>query len=322
MKIKGIVFSTIAIITGYGMAMDAPKRAVKTNNTQTFQPLSLTQQALTAKAKNLVPKIHSAQNPQQAIDAYRKFKTSDLRTLPVELHKPLLAELGRQYYISYAQELNTGVPWGVSIQDYLTSPALKKRLKQQLILIEGELLLMGNKLHKLTSLKGLELIPDKEKITELAIEDLQLKTLKNNSFSALPNLETFSIQNTKGGKKYSSPLSRIEPNAFASNILKTIDISSSELEVISNDTFSKQNVPKLEYVIINTPKLKYVGENAFEEQTNLTLVILRKVIPNLQDISFLSNVKVLKLFGSTPPNSNLYFEIKKIKARFPNLKIP
>ncbi len=89
MKIIGMLFILFAACVGHIGAMEPDKKAgpKQQGMQQGTKVPSLKQQALIAKAKNIVQEIHCS--PQQALDAY--LKTSEWPKLTTDLQLPLLA---------------------------------------------------------------------------------------------------------------------------------------------------------------------------------------------------------------------------------------
>ncbi len=290
MKIKGILFILFTACVGHIGAMEPDKgiEQKKQGMQQGTKVPSLTQLAAIAKAKDLVPLLQSAQSPQQAINAYRTEKTSDFFTLPTDLQLPLLAEIGRQYYISYGIELNTGTPWGLSIQDYLNSPILIKKMPQT------ETDTFGNKLNlqnmKINNLQGLQKIPNIGTVQSLYLANNKLTTIQPNAFAGLPNLTTLNLSYNQ--------LKDIQPDAFADPTkLEGLSLNFNQLKDIQPDAFA--NLTNLTTLNLSHNQLKDIQPDAFADLTNLrglrldknqlnkkTKEAIKEALPQSVDIEF------------------------------------
>ncbi len=291
MKIKGMLFIVFAACVGHIGAMEPDKKAgPKQQGMQqgTTVP-ALKQLAAIAKAKDLIQKIHSAKSPQQAIDAYRTVKTSDFLTLPRDLQPTLLAEIGRQYYISYGEKLETGVPWGLSIQDYLTSPALQNKI--QITTTSGKTWL-DLKNMSINDLSGLQNIPNIGTVQKLSLRYNQLITIQPNAFAGLANLDTLSLAynllttikpNAFAGLTNltelfleNNPLTTIPPNAFTTGLtnLTVLVLHHNQLTTIQPNAFA--GLTKLRELYLNKNQLTTIQSNAFAGLPNLKWLYLEK----------------------------------------------
>ena len=249
MKIKGIIFSTIIVIAGYAVAM------VKESETkQTFQPPSLKQAVIRAKAKEIYEKTTT-------LAAFQK----ELQKTPEELKKWSLAELGRQYYMLYGIQLDTGAPWGVSIQDYLDSPELKNKMPQIKTNHKGETDLSLNNM-KINNLYGLQNIPNIKTVQSLYLGSNKLTTIQSNAFAGLPNLKELNL--------YNNLLSTIPTKAFAGlTNLKELVLMGNQLTIIPTKAFA--GLTNLEELYLNNNLLTTIQSNAFAGLTNLEGLYLR-----------------------------------------------
>ncbi len=311
-----MLFILFAACVGHIGAMEPDKKAgPKPQGMQqgTNVP-TLTQLAAIAKVKDLIQKIHSAKSPQQAIDAYRTVKTSDFFTLPTDLQQPLLAEIGRQYYILYGEELDTGVPWGVSIQDYLTSPALQNKMPLVRTVRENKELNLADM--KINNLQGLENITNIGIVQRLILKNNQLTTIQPDTFAVLPNLQTLRLENNQlttikldtfaGLPKLrwldlrKNQLKDIQPKAFADlTNLDRLVISNNQLTTIQSDTFA--GLTKLGWLYLNSNQLKDIQPKAFADLTNLHRLFLgNNQLKDIQPNAFagIPNLGILELSGN------------------------
>ncbi len=252
MKIKGMLFILFAVYVGHIGAVP-----------QGTEVPSLKQLATIAAAKKLVPLLNSAQSPQQAINTYRTKKTSDFFKLPIDLQQPLLTEIGRQYYILHNKALETGVPWGFSIQDYLTIPALKSKMPNIKTRLVTELNLTDMKIN---DLKGLQNITNIDTVQSLDLDHNQLTTLQQNAFAGLTNLEYLDLQN--------NPLTTIQPDAFAGlTNLKDLSLRNNQLRTIKPNAFA--GLTNLGFLFLNNNQLTTIQPNAFAGLPNLRFRYLK-----------------------------------------------
>ena len=183
----------------------------------------LTQLATIAAAKKLVQEIHS-ESPQD-IKTYITDKTK----LPRDLHVPLLAEIGRQYYMLYGIQLKTGVPWGLSIQDYLDSPALRKKIQ---ITTPRTLTHLDLRNMKINNLKGLQNILNIGTVQMLLLDRNQLNTIPTNAFAGLTSLIYLSLEDNQ--------LRTIPTDAFAGlTKLKVLYLSYNQLSKKTKEEIRK-----------------------------------------------------------------------------------
>ena len=292
MKIKGIIFSAIVVLVGYTVAMvkePALKRQHASEISQTlltFQPLSLKQQAAIAKVKNIVQEIYSSdQSQQQVIDAFKK-EIPNWSTLPLEIREPLLAELGRQYYMLYGKRLDTGQEWGVSIQDYLDNPVLKKKIPQ---IKTGRTVSLYLHNMKINNLYGLQNILNIGTVQSLYLINNQLSTLPTNGFAGLTKLTDLRLANNQ--------LTTIQPDAFAGlTKLDYLDLGNNQLTTIQPDAFA--GLTKLTGLYLANNQLKDIQPDAFVDLTNLrTLYLANNQLTTIQPDAFvgLTNLTDLRL---------------------------
>ena len=235
MKIKGIVFSII-ISAGYAVAMDAPEA-------QQTKPPSLKQAVIRAKAKEIYEKTTT-------LAAFQK----ELQKTPAELKKWSLAEIGRQYYIKYGIQLDTSVPWGVSIQDYLTSPALKNKMPQVRTGLGG--IVLDFEIMRINNLYGLQNIPNIKTVQRLSLGKNHLTTIPTNAFAGLTNLEYIGID--------SNQLTTIQPNAFSGlTNLEDLRLQKNQLTIIPPNAFA--GLPNLNYLHLQQNPLNAQTKEAIEK---------------------------------------------------------
>ncbi len=249
MKIKGMLFILFAACVGHIGAMEHDKKAGQKPQgmQQGTNVPSLTQQALIAAAKKLVQEIHS-ENPQD-IKKYITGKTN----LPTDLHVPLLVEIGRQYYIKHGIELNIKVPWGFSIQDYLTIPALKSKI--QIRTVSGKIALDLSNM-KINNLQGLKKIPNIGTLQILSLENNPLTTIQPNAFAGLTNLDVLFLENNQ--------LTIIPTNAFAGlTNLDYLYLDHNQLTTISTNAFA--GLTKLKYLYIGNNRLTAQAQKAIKK---------------------------------------------------------
>ena len=292
MKIKGIIFSAIVVLVGYTVAMvkePALKRQHASEISQTlltFQPLSLKQQAAIAKVKNIVQEIYSSdQSQQQVIDAFKK-EIPNWSTLPLEIREPLLAELGRQYYMLYGKRLDTGQEWGVSIQDYLDNPVLKKKIPQ---IKTGRTVSLYLHNMKINNLYGLQNILNIGTVQSLYLINNQLSTIPTNGFAGLSKLTDLRLANNQ--------LTTIQPDAFAGlTKLDYLDLGNNQLTTIQPDAFA--GFTKLDYLDLGNNQLTTIQPDAFAGLTKLTgLYLGNNQLKDIQPDAFvdLTNLRTLYL---------------------------
>ncbi len=271
MKIKGMLFIVFAACVGHIGAME-PDKGMQ----QGTKVPSLKQLALIAKVKNVVQKIYSSgQSQQQAINAFIDAfidtlikKRSDWENLVPELREPLLAELGRQYYMLYGIQLDTGAPWGVSIQDYLDSPKLKM---PQIKTGFGITLKLSNM--KINNLYGLQNIHNIKTVETLFLGNNQLTTIQPNAFAGLTNLEDLRL--------YNNQLTIIPTNAFAGlPKLELLNLSNNQLTTIQPNAFS--GLTNLEDLRLQKNQLTIIPPNAFAGLPNLNYLHLQQNPLNAQ----------------------------------------
>ncbi len=276
MKIKGMLFILFAACVGHIGAMEPDKGMQQGTGVP-----SLTQLALIAAAKKLVQEIHS-ESPQNI----KKYIT-DKTKLPTDLHNPLLAEIGRQYYMLYGIQLDTGVPWGFSIQDYLTIPELKKKMPQIRTGL-GITLKLSNM--KINNLYGLQNIPNIKTVQMLFLSNNQLTTIQPKAFADLTNLDYLYLGENQ--------LTTIQPNAFAGlPNLKDLHLENNQLTTIQPDTFAGlTNLLSLE---LRNNQLTTIQVGAFTGLTNLqelhlqnnpldaqTQKAIKEALPAVEEIDF------------------------------------
>ena len=98
------------------------------------------------------------------------------------------------------------MPWGLSIQDYLTNPVLKKKMPQIQTNHKGKTEL-ALKYMKVNNLSGLQNILNIGTVQIIRLSDNQLTTIQTNAFADLPKLTDLNLSNNQ--------LKDIPPNAFA-----------------------------------------------------------------------------------------------------------
>ena len=285
MKIKGMLFILFAACVGHIGAMEpdkdkepGPKRQRTSEISQTFQPLTLSQQALIQTAKQLAQDVHS-----------KKDIKSLLSTIPTDLHVPLLAEIGRQYYILYGEKINTGQEWGVSIQDYLNSPVLQNKIQITTFRGKTELTLVNMKINNLS---GLQNIPNIGTVQILRLNHNQLRTIQTNAFAGLTNLTYLSL--------YNNQLTIILTKAFAGlTNLQSLFLNHNQLTIISTNAFA--GLTNLTYLTLSNNQLRTIQTNAFAGLTNLTKLFLNNNqltiiqpnafagLPNLRNLTLSNN---------------------------------
>ena len=265
MKIKGMLFILFAACAGHIGAMEPDKKAgpKQQGMQQGTKVPSLKQQALIAKAKNIVQEIHCS--PQQALDAYKTSESSDFLTLPIDLQSPLLAEIGRQYYMLYGIELNTGVPWGLSIQDFLDSPVLQNQRPQITTCWGQNTYNLSNM--KINDLNGLQNIPNIKTVVRLDLDNNQLTTIQPNAFAGLTSLMGISLEINQ--------LTTIQPKAFAGlPNLKNLFLSNNKLTTIPPNAFA--GLPNLGWLFLDYNQLTTIPTNAFAGLNNLQRLQLQQ----------------------------------------------
>ena len=258
---------------------------------------SLKQLATIAAAKKLVQEIHS-EKPKNI----KKYIT-DKTKLPADLHNPLLAEIGRQYYMSYGEKLETGVPWGFSIQDYLTIPALKEKMPEITTNDFGQKVLNLSNM-KINDLKGLQNIPNIKTVQTLFLDNNQLTTIQPNAFAGLTNLEWLGLgenqlstiptkafaglTNLKDLFLRDNQLTTIQPNAFTGlTSLTELYLGYNQLTTIPTKAFA--GLTNLEKLFISNNRLTTISPNAFAGLTNLRgLVLSRNQLKDIPTKAFAS----------------------------------
>ncbi len=363
MKIKGIVFILFAACVGHIGAMEPDKgiEQKKQGMQQGTTVPSLKQLAAIATVKNIIQKIHSAKSPQNAFiaaialvkdliqkiyspaqspqqiinafkDAFRE-ETSNWSQLPLELREPLLAELGRQYYMLYGIQLDTGVPWGLSIQEYLDSPVLKNKIPKITTTGGRTGLKLSNM--KINNLQGLQKIPNIKTVQTLSLNNNQLTTVPTKAFAGLPNLKWLGLSDNKlttvSTKAFAgltnlrwlhlenNQLTTIQPNVFAGlHNLYILNLSYNQLTIIPTNAFA--GLTKLNDLYLEYNPLTTIQQNAFAGLTNLIKLHLgRNQLTTIQTNAFagLTNLQWLTL-----ENNQLTIQTKDaIKKALPRVQI-
>ncbi len=291
MKIKGIVFVLFIACVGYvGTGPD-------TGTVQEqLQPTSLKEAVIKAKAKQ----IH---NKQIALEDFKK----ELKKVPKELEEWSLAELGRQYYILYGEELDTGVPWGLSIQDYLSSPVLKEKIQ---VTITTDFFELDLDFMKINNLQGLKNIPKIFTVQMLDLQNNQLTTIESNAFAGITNLKVLDLANNQ--------LSTIESNAFAGlTSLEDLDLTNNQLSTIESNAFA--GLTNLENLNLNNNQLITVESNAFAGLTSLEgLYLQNSQLTTIESNAFagITNLKVLDLANNqlSTIESNAFAGLTSLKS--------
>ncbi len=298
MKIKGIVFILFIICVGYVGAMEPDKGTVQGQ----FQPPTLKKAVIKAKAKQIYDKKIS-------LEGFKK----ELEKVPKELEGWSLAELGREYYILYGEKLDTSVPWGLSIEDYLSSPVLKEKIK--IITDRGEVVLNLEGM-KINSLQGLQNIPNILTVQTLDLENNQLTTIESNTFAGLTNLKYLHLSgnnlttiesNTFAGLTSlevlvlkDNQLTMIESNAFAGlTSLEGLYLQNNQLTTIESNAFA--GLTSLKYLDLENNQLTMIESNAFADLTNLKYFDLKdNNLTTIESKTFagLTSLKSLVLRGN------------------------
>ncbi len=308
MKIKGMLFILFAACVGHIGAMEHDKKAGQKPQgmQQGTKVPSLKQLAAIATVKNIVQKIYSpAQNQQQIIDTFIK-ETPNWSQLPIELREPFLAELGRQYYILYGEALNTGVLWGLSIQDYLDSPALKNKMPQ----ITGRttpFLKLSNM--KINNLQGLQNILNIKTVKMLYLDNNQLTTIQPNAFAGLTNLQLLALNRNQ--------LTTIPTNAFAGlTNLQWLYLNRNQLTTIPTNAFA--GLTNLQWLYLDNNLLTTIQTKAFAGLNNLkVLALANNLLSTIQPNAFagLTKLTILNLdYNQLTTQPNAFADLTNLKT--------
>ena len=227
MKIKGMLFILLAACVGHIGAMDAPKGL-----------------PATSKATEIL-RVAWPPRPDQAIA--EKFFTL-IATFPkIKTQEDYLTAFENRWKRKYKEDL------GFSIKDYLTIPALQKKI--QITTVLGKLTL-NLQLMKINNLQGLQNIPNIKTVQKLYLNKNKLTIIPTNAFAGLPNLTELVLDKNK--------LTTIQPNAFAGlTNLKTLWLSNNQLTTIPPNTFA--GLPNLKRLGLNNNQLTAQSKEAIRK---------------------------------------------------------
>lgn len=181
------------------------------------QPLTLKQQSLIQKAKEASKNIHEG---KLTLDGFKQ--SDEYLKLPRDLREPLLAEIDRQAYLNHGTELNTGVPWGVSVTQLLKANKVPA--------IQNQTLDLSN-LH-IANLDGLQTIASIATVMKLDLSNNQINTIQPHILARAENVRILYLSGNK--------LTTIADNTFEwLKQLIILDLGNNQLKAICASAFIK-----------------------------------------------------------------------------------
>ena len=213
------------------------------------KPIQLREQALVSVAKEASKKLHDG---TITLDQFKK--TQDYLKLPQDLRDPLLAEIGRQSYLTYGTKLNTEAPWGVSIKELLQADKLPKPK------VLGDYIELDLSNLRINDLDGLQQVPNIENLVKLDLKDNKISAIGPNAFARLKNLETLHLNDNK--------INAIGPKAFAGlDNLEILTLDDNQISAIDGGAFN--NLNKLEALGLNNNQISTLKRDIFAGPNNL-----------------------------------------------------
>ncbi len=303
MKIKGIVFILFVACVGHIGAMEPDK------GTAEDPMLKLVTEQLPPEIGELIfvkkiDQILKAPFPKEELLNFAQNYLSLITQFPMKTKKSYLNEFAKQWYLNYGKELELSawikkhfpgqtpeqvLDYGLSIQDYLNSPALKNEMPKVKTFRGKTILFLRNM--KINNLDGFQNIPNIKTVQSLYLYNNQLTTIQQNAFAGLTNLEFLELNNnqlttipTKAFAGLASlkllyfgnnQLSTIQPNAFAGlTKLEALELENNKLKDIQPNAFA--GLTDLKSLFLSNNQLKDIQPNAFAGLPKLTTLILRK----------------------------------------------
>ncbi len=305
MKIKGIVFSIIAVLGGYTVAMDAPKktrkqaviakakkivRLIKTGDKQKATELNDILDPLPTEIKVMILKeIWESPYPEKKFAG--NFLTNYLRVIagldpvffPQGAKKQYLNKFAKKWYLTYGRKLKIPaffikkyfpgqtteqvLDYGLSIQDYLDNPVLKNKIPQitKRPTFGREETRLDLSNMKINDLNGLRNILNIKTVQFLRLGNNQLTTIPTNAFAGLTNLKDLFLRDNQ--------LTTIQPNAFTGlTSLTELALYNNQLTTIQPNAFA--GLTNLEKLYLYNNQLTTIKPDTFTGLTSLTELAL------------------------------------------------
>lgn len=238
MKIKCFYIKRLFFLSGLFFAISIITMEKQEETVMISQPRSLSQAALVTIAKEKARDIH---NKKTTIAQIIQDLFGKKPRLPLQFQESLLKEIGRQYYLLYGDPTRAYekryLYVGMMMEYGFSVAELLKHGKLPPVSSDGVL-----DLHQLriNSLDGLALIPHKNNIIELNLNDNQIGLLTNGLFVDFTSLRYLSIKENR--------LVTIDSLAFKGlDTLLSLDLSFNKLVSLSDNLLSNlRTLPLLE----------------------------------------------------------------------------